>query len=372
MKNKMLFATLFLLASAILVAFGASNVFAQGPSNTSPASAVYLDNQAHFVPPNTTLWYKFDYDAQRLPVELILFSGLPQQMQFNVYTPDQIGSDFSVGNPIGRGAAPSGSDNLVWKGVFYGAGTYFVELINPGSISRTFMLGIAGGGVTLRIQPPAPTPLPTRIPPPPPQPTINVLQAILFPAIATLRAPVVTTTVTATVAPEAVSSPTVSPTPQSIIIVVVPATPTPTLVVPTATFTPVRPPIVNDWWTNAFYVVNGWTYTIPGNAERWFVFDYAGDRSKIEIRIPGGNERRLPFRLFTLDQVSRYMVDGTPIGVGTAPIVPCDAGRCVSNDLVWAGDFSAGGTYFIQVTNFDPTPKNFQFNITGGGVTLGR
>ncbi|MCI0478785.1 MAG: hypothetical protein L0Y55_21280 [Anaerolineales bacterium] len=372
MKNNLLFGTLFLLALALAIAFGASNALAQGPGNTGPGSAVYLDNQAHFVPPNTTLWYKFDYDAQRLPVELILFSGLPQQMQFNVYTPDQIGSDFSVGNPIGRGAAPSGSDNLVWKGVFYGAGTYYVELINPSSISRTFMLGIAGGGVTLRIQPPAPTPLPTRIPPPPPQPTINALQSLVFPAIATLRAPVVTTTVTATIASGAMASPTVSPTPQSIVIVVVPATPTPTLVVPTATFTPVRPPIVNDWWTNAFYVVNGWTYTIPGNAERWFVFDYAGDRSKIEIRIPGGNERRLPFRLFTLDQVSRYMVDGTPIGVGTAPIVPCDAGRCVSNDLVWAGDFSAGGTYFIQVTNFDPTPKNYQFNITGGGVTLGR
>jgi hypothetical protein len=372
MKNKMLFGALFLLALALAIAFGTSNVFAQGPSNTSPGSAVYLDNQVHFVPPNTTLWYKFDYDAQRLPVELILFSGLPQQMRFNVYTPDQIGADFSVGNPIGRGAAPSGSDNLVWKGVFYGAGTYYVELINPSAIGRTFLLGIAGGGVTLRIQPPAPTPLPTRIPPPPPSPTINVLQAILFPAIATLRAPVVTTTVTATVATDANVTPTITPTPQSIVIVVVPATPVPPPVVPTPTFTPAPPPVVNDWWTNAFYVANNWTYTIPGNAERWFVFDYAGDRSKIEIRIPGANERRLPFRLFTLDQVSRYTVDGTPIGVGTAPIVPCDAGRCVSNDLVWAGDFSAGGTYFIQVTNFDPTPKNFQFNITGGGVTLGR
>jgi hypothetical protein len=102
------------------------------------------------------------------------------------------------------------------------------------------------------------------------------------------------------------------------------------------------------------------------------VFDYAGDRSKVEIRIPGGNEKRLQFRLFTLDQIRRYTVDGTPTGVGTAPIVSCEGGRCTSNDLVWAGDFMMGGTYFIQITNFDPTPKNYDVSVTGSGVTAGR
>jgi len=381
MKNQMLLATMLLLAIAFAVALGTSNVFAQGPFNTSPASAVYLDNQPHFIPPNTTVWYKFDYSADRLAVEIKLFSGVPQQMQFNVYTPDQIGADFSVGNPIGRGSAPGGSDDLQWKGVFYGAGTYYVELINPTSTARTFLLGIAGGGVTLRVQPPAPTPLPTRIPPPPPSPTINILQTVMFPAIATLRAPAAPVTTATPSAPVtitviATSSAPVTPTAEatlpSVIIVVVTATPMPTLPAPTATFTPMPPPVVNDWYTNAFYIVNGRTQTIPGTSERWFAFDYAGDRSKIEIRIPGGNEMRLQFRLFTMDQILRYTVDGTPIGVGTAPIVSCDTGRCVSNDLVWAGDFMMNGTYFVQVTNFDPTPKNYQIAVTGSGVTLGR
>ncbi|MEW5719347.1 MAG: hypothetical protein AB1817_12010, partial [Chloroflexota bacterium] len=313
------------------------------------------------------------YNAERLPVEIILFSGAPMQMQFNVYTPDQIGADFSVGNPIGRGLPPSGSDNLQWKGVFYGGGTYYVELINPTSTAKTFLLGIAGGGVTLRIQPPAPTPIPTRIPPPPPSPTINLMQSVMIPAIAALRAQVgssaaVTTTVTTT-QPVA---PTITPTPQTVVIVIVPATPVPPPTVPAPTPVPAPPPVVNDWFTNAIYVVSGRTQTIPGNSERWFVFDYTGDRSKVEIRIPGGNEKKLQFRLFTMDQILRYTVDGTPIGVGTAPIVACDAGRCVSNDLVWAGDFMMNGTYFIQVTNFDPTPKNYEIVVTGGGVTLGR
>ena len=385
MKNKTALATMLLLLVTFVLVLGTSNVFAQGPSNTSPGSAVYLDNQTHFVPPNTTLWYKFDYSAEQLPVEITLFSGVPQQMQFNVYTPDQIGTDFSVGNPIGRGLPPSGSDNMLWRSVFPGAGTFYVELINPTAMARTYLLSITGGGYRPRVQPPAPTSVPIRIappPPPPPSPTINLMQVVMIPAIATLRAQsgtsaAVTTTapVTTTITVIEPSAPTVSPTPQTIVIVVVPATPVPAPtmpIVPTATLQPAPPPVVNDYFTSAFYVVNGRTYTIPGNSERWFAFDYAGDRSKIEIRIPGGNEKKLQFRLFTMDQVLRYTVDGTPIGIGTAPIVSCDTGRCVSNDLVWAGDFTMNGTYFIQVTNFDPTSKNYELTVTGGGVVLGK
>lgn len=361
MKTKwMLVATLGLLIGAIALSW--SSAFAQGPVNTHPSRAVYIDNQWHVIPPATNLWYVFDLNNERLPVEIKLFDGLPKQLAFNVYTPDQIGRD-SIGNPIGRGSAPSGSNDLQWRGTFYGGGTFFVEVINPTTSAQPFLLSIAGDGVTLRAQPPAPTALPTRVIIPP-SPTLDVWQAILFPAIATLRAPVVTSTVTATIAAGPTITPTITPTPQSVVIVIVPATPTAAPVVPTATFTPAPPPVVNDWFTNAFYVVNGRTYTIPGNAERWFAFDYAGDRSKIEIRIPGGNEKKLQFRLFTRDQILRYMVDGTPIGVGTAP--------SGSNDLVWAGDFSIGGTFFIQVTNFEPTTKNYEFIITGGGVTLGR
>jgi hypothetical protein len=384
-KNKMLLAMMLLLPVTIAVALSWTNVSAQGPVNTNPWSAVYLDNQGHMIPANTTLWYKFDYNGDRSAVEIKLFDGVPKQLQFNLYLPDQIGVN-SVGNPVGRGMPPSGSNDLQWKGLFYGPGTFYIELINNTSGAQPFLLGIAGGGVTLRIQPPAPTPLPspTRLPPsPPPSPTIDLLQGIMFPAIAALRGAAASTTAVATSAPV---TPTVAATLQSVIIVVVTATPMPTplsTVAPTPTrlFTAAPPPPpaptaiptpLNDWWTNAFYVVNGRTYTIPGNSERWFAFDYAGDRSKIEIRIPGGNEMKLLFRLFTQDQVLRYEVDGRPIGEGTAGLVTCDAGRCVSNDLVWAGDFMMNGTYFVQVTNFDPMPKSYQILVTGSGVVLGR
>jgi len=362
MKHKLTLVLALGLLLGAVITLTWTNAFAQGPVNTHPSRAIYLDNQWHVIPPTTNLWYVFDLNNERLPVELVLYDGQAKRLAFNVYTPDQIGT-ASIGNPIGRGSAPTNSSDLVWRGTFFGGGTFLVELINSTETAQPFLLSITGAGVTLRAQPPAPTPLPPR-PVTLPSPTIDVLQAIVFPAIATLRAPVVTTTVTATIATGPTLTPTITPTPQSIVIVVVPATATPVPVTLAATFTPAPPPIVNDWWSSALYVVNGRTYTIPGNTERWFAFDYAGDRSKIEIRIPGGNEMKLQFRLYTLDQVYRYSVDGTPIGIGTAPRD--------SNDLVWAGDFVAGGTYFIQVTNFEAATKNYQINITGGGVTLGR
>lgn len=360
MKTRlMLLAPVGLLLGAIIL-LSWTNAFAQGPINTHPSRAVYIDNQWHVIPPLTNLWYVFDLSNERLPVEIILFDGQAKRLAFNVYTPDQIGTG-SIGNPIGRGSTPTNSSHLVWKGTFFGGGTFFVEVMNPTTTAQPFLLSIAGAGVVLRAQPPAPTPLPPHTIAAP-TPTIDVWQTILFPAIATLRAPIVTPTVTATIAAGPTITPTITPTPQSIVIVIVPATATPVPVAPGTTTEP--SPAVNNWFTNAFYVVNGRTYTIPGNAERWFAFDYAGDRSKIEIRIPGGNEKKLQFRLFTQGQIARYTVDGTPIGVGSAP-----GG---SNDLVWAGDFPAGGKYFIQVTNFESASKDYEFIITGSGVTLGR
>ena len=372
MKNKLVLATMLLVAVVFVAAIGTSNVFAQGPFNTSPGSALFVDNLPHFIPPNTTLWYKFPYNGDRSTIEIKLFDGVTKQLQFNFYAPDQIGADFSFSDtPIGRGMPPSGSNDLQWKGLFYGPGIFFIQVINNTSTGQPFQLSVAGGGVTIIIPPPAPTFLPTRTSAPPPTPTINLLQAVMFPAIATLRAPAALTT---TVPQTATIAATVEPTWPPIVIVVVTPTSVPAPVstgVPVTAPTPVPTP-VNDWWTNAYYVVNTRTQTIPGNSERWFIFDYAGDRSKIEIRIPGGNEMKLIFRLFTLDQVLRYQVDGRPIGEGTAGLVTCDTGRCVSNDLVWAGDFMMNGTYFIQVTNFEPTPKNYEISVIGGGVTLGR
>lgn len=355
MKTKGTLVTLLVGLVGVILFVSTAHTFAQGSINTSPKTAVYVDNQWHVIPPDTHLWYIFELNDTRLPVEIVLYDGQAKRLLFNVYAPDQIGT-ASIGEPIGRGTAPKDSPDLVWKGAFSGKGTFFIEIINPTTTAQPFWLNISGPGFVPRAQPAAPTPLPTRIVP---SPTIDVLQLLTFPAIATLRAPLTPfPTPTSSTTP----TPSITPTPHSIVIVVVPftATPPPT---PSALPSPTPVPVVNDWWTSAVYVVKGRQYVIPGNSERWFAFDYAGDRSKIEIRIPDGNRERLQFRLYTLEQVLRYTVDGTPVGVGTAPRG--------SQDLVWAGDFTMRGIFFIQVVNTDAFAKSYQIDITGGGVTLG-
>jgi hypothetical protein len=368
MKRKVLLGAAIIFIALIWIA-GSIQVSAQGPINTHPGAATYIDLQWHVIPPTSELWYLFDYSGDRSIMELVLVDGFKNRLQFNVYTPDQVRPPDQFTNPIGRGSSPQvncedgkcPSPHLLWKGSFTGGGTFFVQLINPNPEPRVFFLGIAGSGVTLRVPTPA-------APPPQPSPTPNVLQTAIAAAVATLRAPItptLTVTATAGVTPAATTTPTATLT--ETLTSTSAVTPTATVAPPTPTSGP-----QNTYPTSAIYVFDSTPRTIPENAELWFAFDYAGDRTKIVIVIPGGNENRLAFRLYTPDQIERYEQTGDFIGEGTAPMVPCDSGKCASNDLLWSGDFNSGGTYFVQVINRNSVPKTFQLIVVGSGVVLGR
>jgi hypothetical protein len=408
-KIKLLLVMALLGALTTFMLFGWTSAAAQTPTNTNPGGAIYLDNQWHVIPANTTLWYVFDYNGDGSSVELNMADGYIKKLQFNLYTPDQI-SPSNVGTPIGRGSSPllncdSGkcqADYLLWRGVFTGPGTFYIEIVNTNAIAQPFIMGIAGSGITLRIPVTTPT---LSVPTPAASSTRaqTVTQLALIPAIATLRAPVTATVlvtnpvVAAAPTTALVTSPVVAavPTTVSTSIAIAP-TPGPTLLcapagmptctastvvvavpspIPSAVPTAVPPPAftptpVNSWWSSSAWVLDSQPRAIPANSDRWFVFNYAGDRSKIEIRIPGGSDAKLAFRLFTTDQAQRYVEDGKAIGDGNAAIVPCDTGRCTSSDLTWAGDFMVSGPYFIQVSNRNSAPKTFQLMVTGSGVTL--
>ncbi len=357
---------------------GVTQVAAQGPTNTNPGSAVYIDNQWHAIPPNTTLWYLFDYNGDRSIIEMVLLDGFTNKLEFSVYTPDQI-TPTSIGTPIGRGAAPQvscdtgkcPSAHLLWKGNFAGPGTFFVEVINRNAINVPLGLVILGGGVTLRVSAPPPVVASPAVPVVVPVPAVNILQAAVIPAIAAMRAPLTATigiTPTMPLSPTTTISPTLSLSPEAGAAGVLP----PPIVVSPAMPVAPAPTRVNVYWTDAAWIMdNAWLRQVPGNAERWFAFRYAGDRTRIEIRIPGGNESKLAFRVYTSEQVLRYLEENRSVGDGTPGLVTCDAGKCPSNDLTWTGDFMIGGTYFIQVTNRNPETKNFQLSVTGSGVILG-
>jgi hypothetical protein len=109
-------------------------------------------------------------------------------------------------------------------------------------------------------------------------------------------------------------------------------------------------------------------HQIPANTTLWYLFDYAGDRTKININVPNGKTAGLDFRVYTLDQVQRLDQEDKFVGRGNSPQVVCDTGRCTSVDLSWEGAFPVGGTYFVMLNNPNPVWKTFTLSITGENV----
>lgn len=163
-----------LLALAVL--FGLSTTaFAQNPTGSNPALALYIDNQTHTIPGKTTQYYRFEYAGDNSEIQIRLVDGAKGNVAFNVYTPEQINeTTWWLLPPIGRGTAstcvlraadletakncgPYGGD-LLWVGRFYAPGPYFVEVQNFSEQPQTFTLTIRG--ISVRLCPVSPQPCP--------------------------------------------------------------------------------------------------------------------------------------------------------------------------------------------------------------------
>lgn len=110
---------------------------------------------------------------------------------------------------------------------------------------------------------------------------------------------------------------------------------------------------------------------IEARATQWFMFDYKGDKTPINIRLAEGRLLGLEMRVYTLDQVLRLDQEDKPVGLGTSPNVVCDTGTCQSVHLHWQGGFAMGGPYFVQVNNHNDRWLTIQLFISGEGVSLG-
>jgi hypothetical protein len=148
--SKKTFLVVCVIASLVLGARETPGVGAQGPL---AHGATYLDNQWHWIGPDATLWYAFDYAGDRTVVMLTLTNGAQLGMQFNVFAPDKPSDQ-----PIGRGTSSQvacndgercQSPDLVWKGGTSSPGTYYVQVINKTSVAKNFLLWITSAGVTL-------------------------------------------------------------------------------------------------------------------------------------------------------------------------------------------------------------------------------
>ncbi len=423
MQKKILLATFLVVALGLGVLLSAFQVAAQGPTNSNPGSAVYIDNQWHSIPPQTSLWYVFDYSGDQSKIDLLMTDGTINRLAFNVYTPDRVRPlDQFLGAPIGRGSSARHicddgwclSNDLNWGGSFTGGGTFYVEVSNFSQDAKPFRLIITGSGVTLRSTPTL-TPTVTKTA----TPTLSATVTPTTTVVVTLTSVLMTTTVTPTAPLSATVTATVVATPTITLTTTTTATPTATLsatvtpttvmVTPTITLTTtaaLTPTTVlttttaltgtglitttatsvpasalgststsvatNLYPWDAIYVQDYRTRIIPGASSLWFKFDYVGDRTPVIIRLPSGYKIHVRFYIYTQDRATRVYQDGDFIGAGTPPLTDCFTSRCPSDDLLWSGGFGERGTFYIRVTNEESAWKSFQLQVSGPGAILGR
>jgi hypothetical protein len=359
MKSKILIGLLVAIALALAVGLGAAPSAAQGPTtgptNVSPFTAIYADFQAHQIPAGAYLWYKFDYAGDNSKINIVIPNGGANGLEFRVYTTQQASNIENEDKFIGRSnrdqvpcmdGGKCASVDLTWSGAFRMGGPYFVLVINPNPVWKSFTLQITGTntGETVGVWFGIPTPTPA------------------FPPTPMLIPTITTTTTTAAAAPAA---PTVAPLPVQPVAPVAPAVPT-ALAIPSPT--PVKG-VQNDSPYTAVYVRDNRDQNIPANSSMWYKFDYGGDKSRIMILLYNGSVSGLWFALFTPEQAINF-TDDKFIGRGMSSPVLCDTGKCSGNDLVWVGNFGVPGTYFIRVTNPNDKPWTFKLHIEGDNINI--
>ncbi len=137
------------LATLLFFAISAGTVWAEGPVNTSQATAVYFDNNPHYIAANSTLWYRFDYAGRSLIVSK-MFSAANTGLGYRLWAPDQPDKPFGSGTAknVSCGDDKCQDTDLTWKGATPVAGAYYVEVVNNSSKPLVFYLLIVGEGVS--------------------------------------------------------------------------------------------------------------------------------------------------------------------------------------------------------------------------------
>jgi hypothetical protein len=279
---------------AALLVLGAMTVAAQGPvANLTPMSAPYIDNQAHPIPADTSVWYKFDYsvnhDTGVRPITTItLLYGNASGVTFDVWDANTA-TDTADNTPIGRGGTytvntDSGtitSSNLDWVGALGDSGTYYVRVTNPNSYDTTAQLMISGDGVSL--------------------------------------APIAVTGVSASAQPT-----TTTDDPNKAVAL---------------NGTQQTIPADSAMWFSFDYTVDTDSGVHPVKT----------------ITLVNGSASGLSFQVYSPDLLNDWW-QNTPIGVGTSQMIPSESGMVQSPDLTWSGAFGGSGTYYVRVINNTNSP----------------
>ncbi len=307
--------TIVLTALALLVGLSvmtaAADTVPGSPVNVDPGHATVVDGKLDTFPANNSLWFRFDYAGDKSQIVATLVNGGANGLQFNVFTPSQI-ADWWDETPIGRGNTSGGNTNdLVWTGNSPIGGTYYIQVVNPGTSAATGQLMVQGDGVTL---------------------------------------------VPATLAQPSNVGGAGAPAPKA----------------PSASAAPVVGPATDP--AHAALIDNQ-PHIIPAGTSVWYSFNYVGDKSQILLSLVNGAASGLQFNVWTPARIGDWWNEtpigrGAAQNINCDTGVVEEKGACKSNDLIWTGNFDIPGTYYIQVTNPAANAMSGQLMIQGTGVML--
>jgi len=132
--------------------------FTPSPSPTptqqgrNPGAASINYNTDTLIRRFSTIWYRFEYRGDRSPITVALDGYGAQDLELQVYTPEQIDPKTNEvrGAPVGRGGgnkAQTGHD-VFWSGGFAQGGTFYLAVANRTDRTIIYRLNATGPAVT--------------------------------------------------------------------------------------------------------------------------------------------------------------------------------------------------------------------------------
>jgi hypothetical protein len=112
----------------------------------------------------------------------------------------------------------------------------------------------------------------------------------------------------------------------------------------------------------ALNIAGGWMTIQPG-ASVWYGFQYAGDKSQIQVILNEQGLTGLAFGVWTPGEVAQWEAGQAvnPVGRGSPNVdVPAD--------LFWTGNFDFAAFYYVRVDNNGTSAMTYSLTMTGSGV----
>jgi hypothetical protein len=123
-----------------------------------------------------------------------------------------------------------------------------------------------------------------------------------------------------------------------------------------------------EWGGAAAVAPTGGWEQLDAGRSRWYSFEYAGDRSQVQVRlktVPAGSAE---FVVWTPELIERW-----GLGQGVNPIGRGSEDPTADGVLTWSGSFITAGTYYVVVEGAEGTngTSTTLLNISGEGVSFG-